>query len=310
MNIRQEACGGFIVSRGESEIEITHPGGKWSLLSSSYGGGYTEAPDKLVLTGKGVRSGQFSIRTSSDIENASLISRSHGMTSVSALVIADPDPQTPRSVDKGYGISIVLMVDAALPTATMARAAVTSTEAVTCAFQQLMIGRPDSKEIASGSDSVCIAVLSNTERGITLHNAGKHSKLGELIGRAVIEATLSSMGKNGVTPESQADIFKRLERFGITKGSCEEYLVANGLEPGKGFGAAIEKISCDKVMLSCVSSILHIEDEISWGLIPEDEGYEAGREIICAVISKDAPGSKDLIADIVSAVSMKALKEG
>jgi hypothetical protein len=101
-------------------------------------------------------------------------------------------------------------------------------------------------------------------------------------------------------------VFKRLERFGITKGSCREYLVTNGLEPGKGFDGFLEKISRDAVMLSYVSSVLHIADEMSWGLIPEDVGYETGHEIIRSTISKNASKSGDLAADIMSAISMRA----
>ena len=307
MSIIQGGCDGFKISMDASKVVIGRPKGKWSMLSSS-DGGYSEMPEELVLMKDAAKNGSFTIRTSSDTKTAYLVSKSHGMTSVSALVVADPDPLAQGGKDEGYGISVVLMVDAELPPGTMARAAITSTEAVTCAFQQLMIGRSDRKEIASGSDSICITVLSNAECGRKLYNAGKHSKLGELIGKSVIEATLSSMNKNGVTPDSQSDVFKRLERFGITKRSCVEYLISKGLEPGSGIDAALDRISGDKIMLSYVSAVLQIADEIAWGLIPGHEGYEVGREIICNAISKDASKSNDLVADIVSSISIKALE--
>ncbi|MCL2149314.1 MAG: adenosylcobinamide amidohydrolase [Methanomassiliicoccaceae archaeon] len=308
MNRREEACGGFVVETGSSSIVITHPGGRWSAMSSSEGAGYSESPERIVLTNDASEDGGFAIRAAPPAETASLASVTHIRTSVSALAVADPRPDAHN--DCGHGVSVVLMVDADLPPATMARAAVTSTEAVTCAFQQLMIGRPDRKEIASGSDSLCITVLSNTSCGRRLYNAGKHSKLGELIGRAVIEATLSSMGKNGATPGSQADVFKRLERFGVTNGSCREYLAANGLDPGKGFDEELERISKDKAVLSYVSAVLQIADGISFGVIPPHDGYEAGRDIIHGTISRNASSSGDLIQDLVSALSMKALRGG
>ena len=308
MNDRQEGCGGFIVCRDASGISIARSCGKWSVLSSSEGGGYTETSDEVILTNGEPKAGGLAIRISPDIRTASLVSRSHGLTSVSALAAADPDPGSSENEDRGYKIAIVLMVNAELPPATMARAAVTSAEAITCAFQQLMIGRAGTGETASGSDSVCITVVSGAEHGRKLYNAGKHSKLGELIGKAVTEAVISSMGKNGVTAGSQADVFRRLERFGVTKGSCREYLVSNGLEPSEGFGAALEKISGDRIMLSYVSAVLQIADGISCGLIPEAEGYETGRKIIRACISEDAPAGGDLIADIVSAISLRAMR--
>ena len=143
-------------------------------------------------------------------------------------------------------------------------------------------------------------MLCNTECGRVLHNAGKHSKLGELIGKAVTEATLSSMEKNGVTPDSQGDTFKRLERFGITKGSLQKHLAANGLESAYELDAVLKKTSEDKTLSAFASSIIHIADEISWGLMPPGEGYEAGRRIICAMYL-DVPETGDLISDFASA---------
>lgn len=308
MKRREKGHGGFVIKKGSSKISITHPEGKWSALSSS-SGGYSDTLNEIILTNKESTSKGFIVGISPNINTASLVSKIHGLTAVSALAIADPDHPASEEGEGGNRISIVLMVDADLPQATMARAAITATESVTCAFQQLMFGRSDTKEIASGSDSICIIVLSNAECERRLYNAGKHSKLGELIGKAVTESVLSSMGKNGATPVSQADVFKRLERFGITRTSCKEYLAANGLDPGKEFDASLERISKDKTMLSYVSSVLHIADEVSWGLIPQDAGYEVCREIICAVISKDAPKSDDIITDLVSAISMAAIKD-
>ena len=71
----------------------------------------------------------------------------------------------------------------------------------------------------------------------------------------------------------------------------------------------LEKISKDKTMLSYVSSVLHIADEISWGLMPKDAGYEVGHEVICATISKNTPKSNYLVSDLVSAISIRALED-
>jgi hypothetical protein len=307
LKTEQECCGGFVINEKGSEISITHPDGEWFVLSSSDSGGYTEALDEFILTNKpGGKA--FEIVMSPDVGTYSLVTLSYGKTSVSALVVADPKFKTKSAGNRMYSIAVVLMIDAKLPQATLARAAITSTEAITCALQQLLIRHPVSGDLACGSDSVCIAVLSNAERGITLHSAGKHSKLGELIGKSVLEAALSSMGKNGVTPESQADVFKRLECFGITKASCREYLLNRELEPGSGFDSQLDNISKDPVILSYVSSVLHIADGMTWGLIPMEEGYEIGYRIISETLSKSATKSGDLATDIMSAISIKAFR--
>jgi len=303
----QEYNGGFLINRGLSEIVIEHPAGKGSFMSSSDGGGYSEVFERVIISKIKSKENGFKINISSDVGNASVISMSEGLTSVTALVTADPGPSAEAS-DR-YAISVILMINAGLPQATMARAMVTSTEAVTCAFQELMIADPHSDEIASGSDSICVTVLSDNECGRVLYSAGKHSKLGELIGKTVKEATLSSMKNNGVTLSSQANILKRLERFGVTKNSFKKCLQdVSGSTQNERSDTALNKLLSDKKILASVSAVIHIADEIRSGLIPADAVYVVGRNIISATIREGA-SEKDLVNDLVLAIAMKAYHE-
>ncbi len=297
--------GGFVVKYSETEIVIENSD-KLTMISSADGGGYSENFDMLTISDNVCSGKGFHIISSADPKSASLVSMTEGKTSVTALAIADP-VCSEESADpyKGYMTSVVVMVDANMPQATMARTAMTSTEAITCAFQELMVGCPHSNSIASGSESVCVTVLSNKSCGKILYNAGKHSKLGELIGKTVKKATISSMGENNITLESQADVFRRLERFGITKGTCIKYLIEIGKTPDTGFEERLDSISKDVNILAIVCSVIHIADEISWGLIPHDAGYEIGHEIICRTLSDNIP-ERDLIRDLVAAISQIA----
>ena len=303
----QEYSGGFFVNRGLYEIVVEHPARKGSLMSSSDGGGYSEVFERVIISKTKSKENGFKITVSSDIENVSLISMSEGLTSVTAMVIADPGSSA--ETFERYAISIILMINAGLPQATMARAIVTSTEAVTCAFQELMISDPHSNAIASGSDSMCVTVLSDEECGRVLHSAGKHSKLGELIGKTVKEATLSSMKNNGTTLSSQSNVLRRLERFGVTKNSFTECLKdIGGPSPDEKSNMALNKLLSDKKMLASISAVIHIADEIRLGLIPFDAGYEIGCNVIRSTIHENV-SERDLISNVVLAIATKAYCE-
>ncbi|MFR4384092.1 MAG: hypothetical protein ACLT4X_07455 [Phascolarctobacterium sp.] len=50
--------------------------------------------------------------------------------------------------------------------------------------------------------------MANSESPLYLEGAGKHSKLGELIGRTVLKAVKRALAKqSGLTPECQHDVF-------------------------------------------------------------------------------------------------------
>ncbi|MCU6396733.1 adenosylcobinamide amidohydrolase, partial [Enterobacter quasiroggenkampii] len=96
------------------------------------------------------------------------------------------------------------------------RALVTCTEAKTAALQELMAGSNYSRGIATGSGTDGTIIVCNSKSKIKLTNAGKHSKLGELIGVAVKKAVKEALFlQTGLCAESQHSMLKRVKRFGI-----------------------------------------------------------------------------------------------
>lgn len=304
MNKSREYEGGFRVRINDSGIYIDHPKGRCSMMTSADGGGYLENIGCVSLVRDVSKGEGFIIEVSPDLESVSVVPMEFGKTHVTALAIADTECQNER----GYAVSVVLMVGAELPQASMARAAITVTEAITCSFQQLMVGNLHSKDIESGSDSVCVTVLSDIDCGNRLYSTGKHSKLGELIGKASISAVTSSMNLNGTTVDSQAQILKRLERFGVTEDSFRDSVEKFGKTADKMFWKRLGDISLDSYTGACVSSVIQIVDEISWGLIPFESGYEVGHKIICSTISDVIPEG-NLIDEIVSAIANKVISD-
>lgn len=174
-------------------------------------------------------------------------------------------------------INIILLIGANVPQYAMLNALVTATEAKTVAIQELMAPSQYSEGIATGSGTDMIAVVADKTSTNHLTDAGKHSKLGELIGKSVIEATQKALAQQtDLTPLSQCDMLVRLERFAV--GENKYWKVASMLEGEKDeleFISQLRDLAKSPALVSITSSVLHIVDEISWGMIPEKPGIMA-----------------------------------
>lgn len=228
--------------------------------------------------------------TAASMENVSIISKSFRGVQVTAVVTGGIDVNGGRAGDPAsyyqeHGevkmingtINTILLINASLPPYTLTRALMTATEAKTVALQELMASSCYSCGLATGSGTDMIAVVSNNSSEYELTDSGKHSKLGELIGTCVIEATKEALAKQSrLAPIYQQDILVRLERFGIKEEkiwemACE--LAGENCEDD--FRKELRRVTRIPAMVGITSSILHIVDEISWGLLPEQDGKRA-----------------------------------
>ncbi len=171
-------------------------------------------------------------------------------------------------------INIILLIGANIPHYAMVNAVVTATEAKTVAIQQLMAQSQYSEGIATGSGTDMIAVVGDKTSPIHLNDAGKHSKLGELIGKCVIGATQKALAQQSdLTPHSQCNMLVRLERFGVDE---DKYWKAASEMEGENrkaqFISELRILAKNPGFVATTSSLLHIVDEIAWGLVPEKAG--------------------------------------
>ena len=135
-----------------------------------------------------------------------------------------------------------------------------------------------------------ITVVSDLSHPLFLTDAGKHAKLGELIARCVKEATRDALARQtGLGAESQQNMLVRLERFGIGE---EDFWEAATSLPGENnreeFLAHLRKMAEDPVLVAATASLLHIVDEIGWGLLPGDAGKKAADSMMAGFFA--APG--------------------
>jgi len=317
-----ETSGGEKVYCRSGSIVVILPEGRSTLTTSWVNGGYREdleavfnhhvprgkhsaedleggsVPAYLEFISKklGVDPEKSSgLLTAACMENAAIVTRSFRGVEVTAIVTGGievnggrvGDPASYYQENGAYQyiqgtINTILLIGANLPPYSMTRAIVTASEAKTAALQQLVAPSRHSNGIATGSGTDMIAIVADRTSPITLTDAGKHSKLGEMIGRCVLEATLRALElQSDLTPLSQRDVMVRLDRFGVDEAMY--WKAASRLE-GQNRKAAflkeLREFSKNPSLVGSTAAILHIVDEISWGLIPETAGKKAAVSIM------------------------------
>lgn len=172
-------------------------------------------------------------------------------------------------------INIILHIDADLPKGTMERALVTCTEAKTAALQELMAGSNYSRGLATGSGTDGTIIVCNPKSELHLTMAGKHSKLGELIGKSVIPAVKEALFlQTGLCPEMQHSVLRRLKRFGVTEDRIWEAYCHLNKENSLSkpvFLHRIHSVERENNLVVWTSMVAHLIDQYDWGLLTFDE---------------------------------------
>ena len=232
--------------------------------------------------------------TAASMENVAVETLKYKELTVTAIVtggietnggkVGDPaDYYRPvEKPDKFGTINIMLLMDCDMPEGTLARALVTCTEAKTAAIQELLEGSKYSNGIALEVDPVLTIIVANSESPLYLEGAGKHSKLGELIGRTVLKAVKRALAKqSGLTPECQHDVFRRLKRFGVIPQTMwQEYSKMTGATVKPEYLVAAEDLGKENMMLCMTSLYIHLLDQMLWKLISPNEMQEAGQQVL------------------------------
>lgn len=231
--------------------------------------------------------------TAASMENAVVEALSFKELTVTAIVTGGIETNGGRAGDPAdyykpmpkpkYGtINIMLLLDCDMPEGTMARALVTCTEAKTAAIQELLEGSKYSNGIATGSGTDQTIIIANSESELYMEGAGKHSKLGELIGKAVKNAVKKALAKqSGLTPAKQHDVFRRLKRFDIKAGDMwQSYSAQDAAVVKPEYLLAAEKLAKEDIMLVYTSLYAHLLDQHLWELISAKEMQMAGQQLL------------------------------
>jgi adenosylcobinamide amidohydrolase len=128
-------------------------------------------------------------------------------------------------------INTMLIVSAPVNAPTLARLAMVITEAKTAALQRLAVPSSASEDLATGTgtDQFAIAALADGRPPLT--SASPHVKFGEIVGRAVRDATLEALRwQNGLEPSYTRGLFHALGRYGVRESALFDAL-ADRLSP-------------------------------------------------------------------------------
>lgn len=231
--------------------------------------------------------------TAASMENAVVEALSFKELTVTAIVTGGIETNGGRAGDPAdyykpmpkpkYGtINIMLLLDCDMPAGTMARALVTCTEAKTAAIQELLEGSKYSNGIATGSGTDQTIIIANSESELYMEGTGKHSKLGELIGKTVKNAVKKALAKqSGLTPAKQHDVFRRLKRFDIKAGDMwQSYSAQDAAVVKPEYLLAAEKLAKEDIMLVYTSLYAHLLDQYLWELISAKEMQMAGQQLL------------------------------
>ena len=169
-------------------------------------------------------------------------------------------------------INTILLINRELTPGAMVCAVMTATEAKTAALQELAIHSRYSNGLATGTGTDQIAVAARLHTGVPLSGAGKHTALGELIGKTVHDAIKGTLSlQDSLTPEGQRSVVRHLERFGASRESLMTSIAT--MLPGKE-GSLFERnfgvLEKDPLTVAAVAALVHVRDNVEWGILPRD----------------------------------------
>ena len=291
---------------------------------------YREHMDILAKEDLGLDPSSCSgLMTVASMDNAAISTLSYDDFSVAAIItagvrsnggrIGDPASWHEKSESSFEDttpvgtINILLYIDANLSKEAMASALVSCTEAKVAAMQELLIASRYSCGIATGTGTDGTIIISNAESKTRLTNAGKHSKLGELIGRTVISSIKEALKlQQGITPQVQHDIIHRMDRFGVTEDALwDSYKETYHNLIRAEFTDIFDRIRTDDTLVTYSSLYAHLLDQLSWGLLSFAECRIAANELLkLAGLHPDAEcGTENIIQNYILAIAEKIHRE-
>lgn len=213
-------------------------------------------------------------------------------------------------------IVIMLCISRELAPGTMVEAVTMATEAKTATLQELNVPSCYSDGLATGTGTDQIAIAARLG-GIPLRGAQKHTKLGELIGRAVQAALRQTLARqNGLTPVGQCSSLALLRRLGAHEAGLSEAIRAHlGPDDAALLARNLHVVLNDPPTVAAVMALLHLRDQFRWGVLPASclpevlTGYAA--QIAAAVAGRPQrlPAYQEHLAAIPAMLDSAAMLE-
>jgi adenosylcobinamide hydrolase len=238
--------------------------------------------NEVALMGTAANMNYAAIRTEEDrgLEVTAVVT-----AGVQGNAVCAGDPAGWREGESGWEkiggtINTMLLVNHPVTESALARSVVTMTEAKTAALQRLAVRSLYSRDLATGTgtDQFAITAPEAGEYGLT--SASPHVKFGELIGRAVRDATLEALRwQNGLEPSYTRSIFTALGRFGLREGTFFEDIANMLSEQDLELLRKNDKsVFYDPLVSASAYAIAAVLDRIHYETLPRSASREALRQ--------------------------------
>ena len=257
--------------------------------------------------------------TGADMDNLSVATQRFKEMQVTALVTAGVSSNSVRmskdtgsfyepeqaAINKPGTINIMLLTNMQLSPRAMTRALISATEAKSAVLQDLDIRSSYSPRIyqATGTGTDNIIVVQG--EGYPIDSTGGHTKMGELIARAVYAGVREAVHQqNGLT--AQRSIFQRLKERKISLHDlCNKAVNPQQAPPLR---AEMEHILLEPRYADFLKAILTVSDDVERGIIEDTSSIDAW---IQATASELAGGRdaelKPFIQDNLPQITAKGL---
>lgn len=226
------------------------------------------------------------LTTLAKMGNVSIVTESFKNLEVTAITTAGVRTNAARAGDPAayyeenghFGtINTILLINSNLGYETLLEAFMTATEAKTGALNDLKIPSQYSNGYATGTGTDGLCVFSNLESGNVLTNAGKHSKLGELIGICVAKSVKKAIKKQvWISSKSQSNVLVRLNRYSLDINEFYDALDCDKEE----FIRILQKEMKKQDNVAITASVLNLIDEVECGLIKKEDALILADKII------------------------------
>ena len=225
--------------------------------------------------------------TLAEMKNLSIVNKSFKNLDVTAISTAGVRTNASRAGDHAsyweengefhFGtINIIVLINVKLSKSTLMEAFMTATEAKTVALNNLKIPSQYSNGYATGTGTDGLCIFSDVDSDDVVTNAGKHSKLGELIGKCVIESVTKAIGKQvWVTNKSQSNALVRLNRYSLDINEFYDNLDCDKEQ----FIRQLQKDMKKQDNVAIATSVLNLIDEFENNLIQKDDAYSLALQI-------------------------------
>jgi adenosylcobinamide amidohydrolase len=216
---------------------------------------------------------------------------------------------TPPEPPAAGTINTMLFISRPLTEGALTRTIMTATEAKCAVLQELNVNSRYSAGPATGTgtDQIIVAAPAAETGDFRLTSAGKHSKLGELIGQTVKAAIRETLGRqNRLTAAGQGNVKIYLERFGGNNQILQEEICAH-LEPEKGklFTANYKNLMRDPLTTAAIAALVCVWEKLQWGILLE----ACRREILgsqAALVAAAVGGCYERVAEYREQLAARA----